>query len=438
MLPRSVEQVAEVVKLCQRHGVPVIARGAGTSLAGGCLPVARAGTNGCSHGNGAPGPTTSRRRRRGHADADERILEIDLRNRMAVVEAGVSNLRLTQALGGTGFHFAPDPSSQGACTIGGNVATNAGGPHTLKYGVTVNHVLGLECVLADGSIVQLGPVRGSGRPRSDRRTGRQRGHAGHRHQGLGPPDAQSARVSGDAGDLRLGRRRHQRDQRDHRRRHHSRGPGDDGPGDPGGGRRGVPFRLSARCRRGAGHRGRWPGGGLDRQQEQIVEFCRRFGAREVLQAASAQERELLWKCRKMAVGAIGRLSPSYTTRTAWCRGPGCRTSSPHGRNRPRNTTSASSTSPMPATATSIRSCCSTSATGSRWSGPWPPATRSCEECIACGGSVTGEHGIGVEKIGLMDRLFAPGRSRGHAAGSSGIRSHGAVESGKVDSGRGGD
>ena len=90
-----------------------------------------------------------------------KVLQIDLRNRMAVVEAGVPNFRLTQALAGTGYHFAPDPSSQGASTIGGNVATNAGGPHTLKYGVTVNHVLGVEAVLADGSIVQLGPVDGT-------------------------------------------------------------------------------------------------------------------------------------------------------------------------------------------------------------------------------------------------------------------------------------
>ena len=87
-----------------------------------------------------------------------RILEIDLRNRMAVVEAGVYNLRLAQALAGTGYRFAPDPSSQGASTIGGNVATNAGGPHTLKYGVTVNHVLGMEAVLYDGSVIQLGPA----------------------------------------------------------------------------------------------------------------------------------------------------------------------------------------------------------------------------------------------------------------------------------------
>ena len=127
VLPRSTRQVAEVVRLCQRHGAPVIARGAGTSLAGGCLPL-----------SGGVVVMLSRM---------NKVLQIDLRNRMAVVEAGVPNLRLTQALAGTGYHFAPDPSSQGASTIGGNVATNAGGPHTLKYGVTVNHVLGVEAVL---------------------------------------------------------------------------------------------------------------------------------------------------------------------------------------------------------------------------------------------------------------------------------------------------
>ena len=138
VLPRTTQQVAETVKLCGRYGVPVVARGAGTSLAGGCLPL----------GGGVVVMLTRM----------NKVVEIDLRNRMAVVEAGVPNLRLTQALAGTGYHFAPDPSSQGASTIGGNVATNAGGPHTLKYGVTVNHVLGLEAVLGDGSIVQLGPV----------------------------------------------------------------------------------------------------------------------------------------------------------------------------------------------------------------------------------------------------------------------------------------
>ena len=87
-----------------------------------------------------------------------RVLEVDFRNRMAVVEPGVPNLQLAQALAGTGYHFAPDPSSQGASTIGGNVATNAGGPHTLLYGVTVNHLLGLEAVLSSGAVVTLGPA----------------------------------------------------------------------------------------------------------------------------------------------------------------------------------------------------------------------------------------------------------------------------------------
>ena len=138
VFPRSTEHVAEVVRLCNRHNVCVVPRGAGTSLAGGCLPI-----------GGGVVVMLSRM---------NRILQIDLRNRLAVVEAGVPNLQLGRALAGSGYHFAPDPSSQGASTIGGNVATNAGGPHTLKYGVTVNHVLGLEAVLGDGSILRLGPV----------------------------------------------------------------------------------------------------------------------------------------------------------------------------------------------------------------------------------------------------------------------------------------
>ena len=86
----------------------------------------------------------------------KRILEVNYRDRYAVVEPGVVNLWLTNHLKPHGYHFAPDPSSQGACTIGGNVATNSGGPHTLKYGVTVNHVLGVELVLPDGRVVQTG------------------------------------------------------------------------------------------------------------------------------------------------------------------------------------------------------------------------------------------------------------------------------------------
>ena len=136
VFPRDTADVAEVVKICNAAGVPFLPRGAGTSLAGGCLPI----------GGGVMIVLTRMKR----------ILEINLRDRYAVVEPGVVNVWLTNALKGTGYHYAPDPSSQGACTIGGNVATNSGGPHTLKYGVTVNHVLGVEAVLADGRVVRIG------------------------------------------------------------------------------------------------------------------------------------------------------------------------------------------------------------------------------------------------------------------------------------------
>src|SRR5437588_8707192 len=136
VFPRNTEDVAQLVKICNALDVPFLPRGAGTSLAGGCLPV----------GGGVMIVLTRMKR----------ILEINLRDRYAIVEPGVVNVWLTNALKGTGYHYAPDPSSQGACTIGGNVATNSGGPHTLKYGVTVNQVLGLEAVLADGRIVRIG------------------------------------------------------------------------------------------------------------------------------------------------------------------------------------------------------------------------------------------------------------------------------------------
>ncbi len=136
IFPTSTEQVVQIVKACNEYGVPFLPRGAGTSLAGGCLPV----------GGGVMIALTRMKR----------ILEVSTRDRYAVVEAGVVNLWLTNHLKPQGFHYAPDPSSQGACTIGGNVATNSGGPHTLKYGVTVNHILGLEFVLPDGRVVQTG------------------------------------------------------------------------------------------------------------------------------------------------------------------------------------------------------------------------------------------------------------------------------------------
>ena len=136
VLPGDVEQVAAVIRAAKSANVPIIPRGSGTGLAGGAVPA-------------EGGIVLSLARL-------NRILKIDLENRVALVEPGVINLDMTKAVAKDGLFYAPDPSSQAACSIGGNVANNSGGPHTLAYGVTTNHVLGLEVVLDDGSIVWLG------------------------------------------------------------------------------------------------------------------------------------------------------------------------------------------------------------------------------------------------------------------------------------------
>src|SRR3954464_13160938 len=136
VFPRTTEEVSAIVKITAEHGIPVVGRGAGTGLSGGAIPRAGGVTIGFSRMN--------------------RILEIDLENERAVVQPGVVNLDITLAVQGRKYFYAPDPSSQRACTIGGNVSENAGGPHTLAYGVTTNHVLGLQAILPDGSIVETG------------------------------------------------------------------------------------------------------------------------------------------------------------------------------------------------------------------------------------------------------------------------------------------
>jgi glycolate oxidase len=136
VLPRTTEQVAEAVKICDRNSIPWVARGAGTGLSGGALPTE----------DGILIVTALMKR----------ILDVDLENQRIVVQPGVINNWVTQAVSGAGFYYAPDPSSQIICSIGGNVAENSGGVHCLKYGVTTNHVLGLKLVLPDGSIVDIG------------------------------------------------------------------------------------------------------------------------------------------------------------------------------------------------------------------------------------------------------------------------------------------
>jgi glycolate oxidase len=136
VLPGTTAEVAAVLRYCRERRLKVVPRGAGTSLSGGALPLADGILLGMARFN--------------------RILDIDLENRCAVVQPGVTNLGISQAVEHAGFYYAPDPSSQIACTIGGNVAENSGGVHCLKYGLTTNNVLGLEMVLIDGTVIRLG------------------------------------------------------------------------------------------------------------------------------------------------------------------------------------------------------------------------------------------------------------------------------------------
>jgi len=136
VLPSTTAEVAAVLRYCKEHGIKVVPRGAGTSLSGGALPLADGVLLGMAKFN--------------------RVLEIDYPNRCAVVQPGVTNLAISHAVEAAGFYYAPDPSSQIACTIGGNVAENSGGVHCLKYGLTTNNLLGIEIVTIDGEVIRIG------------------------------------------------------------------------------------------------------------------------------------------------------------------------------------------------------------------------------------------------------------------------------------------
>lgn len=136
VLPETTEQVVQIMRYCSAEAIKVVPRGAGTSLSGGALPLA----DGVLLGLGK----------------FKRILEVDIDNRCVVAQPGVTNLAITEAVQGRGFYYAPDPSSQIACTIGGNVAENSGGVHCLKYGLTTNNVIGIEMVSIDGDVLRLG------------------------------------------------------------------------------------------------------------------------------------------------------------------------------------------------------------------------------------------------------------------------------------------
>ena len=292
VFPTSAEQVSAIVRIAGREGLPFVARGAGTGLSGGCLPA-------------EGGIVLSLMRM-------NRVLEVDYDNQIAVVEPGLVNLHLSWAVGPHGFYYAPDPSSQQACTIGGNIANNSGGPHTLKYGVTVNHVLGLEVVMPDGEIVWLG--------------GRTREALGYDLVGvfvgsegtfgiatkivvriLRKPaavktvlavfdqiDQASAAVSAIIARGLVPAAMEMIDQLTIQAVEDAFGCGY--PRDAAAALLIEIDGLAA---------------GLDIQTEHIVAACRESGAREVRAAADEAERQLLWKGRKSAFGAYGRISPAY-------------------------------------------------------------------------------------------------------------------------------
>src|SRR5437899_1031132 len=388
VFPTTTEQVAAVVQICNELNVPFLPRGAGTSLAGGCLPV----------GGGVMIALTRMKR----------ILEVNYRDRYAVVEPGVVNLWLTNHLRPHGYHFAPDPSSQGACTIGGNVATNSGGPHTLKYGVTVNHVLGLEFVLRDGRVVQTGgPAEDN--PGYDL-TGTMVGSEGT----FGIATTTWGRIT--------------RNPEAYRTLLGVFETVDDatntisdiiGAGIIPGALE-MLDQLILQAVEAAYHFG-FPldagavlimevdglEAGLDADAERITEIARKNRAREVRRANSEAERLLLWKARKNAFGAVGRLAPSYCTQD----GVVPRTKLPHilreihriGEKyqlRICNVFHAGDGNIHPILLFDERDEDQTKRV----------LAASCEileECLKCGGSVTGEHGIGVEKINFMPKLFSP-------------------------------
>ena len=271
----------------------MVPRGAGTSLSGGALPLADGVLLGMGKFN--------------------RIRDIDFDNRVVVAEPGVTNLAISEAVEHAGFYYAPDPSSQIACTIGGNVAENSGGVHCLKYGMTTNNVLGLEMVLMTGEVLRLGGkhLDAGGYDLIGIITGSE-GLLGVVTEVtvriLKKPETARALLVGfpSVGGRRRMRLAH------HRRRHHPRRHGDDGQaGDPR--HRGIrPRRLSAR-RRGAADRRARRAGGRGRPPDRAGRGRSRAACSAVSCKASNSEEErlLFWAGRKAAFPAVGRISPDY-------------------------------------------------------------------------------------------------------------------------------
>jgi glycolate oxidase len=387
VFPKTTEEVVAIVKIAKKYGVPLVGRGAGTGLSGGAIPRLGGITVGFARMN--------------------RILEIDLENERAVLQPGVVNLDITLAVQAQKYFYAPDPSSQRACTIGGNVAENAGGPHTLAYGVTTNHVLGLEVVTPDGEVFWTGGKEAE-QPGLDL-TGLLTGSEGTmglvttivvrlmrqpemvktilaiyqstEECGRTVAEITARAITPVAVEMLDGVMLRMVEEATH-----------------------AGFPMDAAAVLLIELEGMKEA--VEEQVEQIREVCSDCHAREFRVARSAEERELLWKGRKNAFGAVGRVSPSYYVQDGVV---------PRTQIAPTLRVIAEVGEKYGLTISNIFHA----GDGNMHPiilfdhhkpGDLERAKNAGEEilahCISAGGSITGEHGVGMEKNELMGKLFS--------------------------------
>jgi glycolate oxidase len=387
VFPTNTEHVVSVAKLAARENLPVVARGAGTGLSGGSVVT-----------EGGIVVAFARMKK---------IVEIDLENLRARVQPGVVNMDLSLAVNDQGLYFAPDPSSQKACTIGGNVAENAGGPHTLAYGVTTNHVVGLEVVLPDGEVIHTG-ARFWDRPGYDL-TGFMVGSEGT----LGIVTEITVRLSRKPEAVKTLLAVYDRIL--------------DAPRTVAAitARRITPAALemmdgfTLRAVEEAFHAG-YPMDSaavllieleglreaVEDSADQIEAVCRENHAREVRRAKTPEERELLWRGRKSAFGALGRISPNYYVQD----GVIPRTRLPEmlefigqvsqqQQLRIGNIFHAGDGNLHPLLMFDARD-------PDQSKRVLKAAEAIMAKCVEMGGSLTGEHGVGLEKRDLMPLIFS--------------------------------
>ncbi len=385
VLPESTEQVAAAVRLCAREQIPFVARGAGTGLSGGAVPV-------------ADGVVISLARMR-------RILHIDVANQRMVVQPGVTNAGMSRAVAGHNLYYAPDPSSQIVCTIGGNVAENSGGAHCLKYGFTVHHVLAVQVVLADGSVVTLG---------------------GDSTEGEGP-DLRGLFIGtegtvGIATEITVRLLRKPESVRTLVADFPSMEQAGDAVSDVIAAGM-VPAaiemldRLAIEACEAATHAGYTldtaaalvveldgPQVDCDDMFQQLSQICHQHGTTKIRIAANEAERAAIWQGRKAAFAAVGRISPDYfvqdgvvpRTRLAEALGRIAQMSADTGL-RVANVFHAGDGNLHPLVLYS-------EAAGQAEQAE-QLAHDIAELCVELGGSLSGEHGIGTDKACSMPRMF---------------------------------